>query len=297
MNNQETKAFFILLTIPVMWGITFPLIHEIVYNYSPSLFVLWRFWLAAIVMLLPFIDALRRRQFSRIDILYGLAIGLVNSGAFVLQAQSLLYIDSARAAFLTGMNVVMVPLLLPFFAMGRPRLIDLMAAGVCLAGIYLISGADFRNFDEGDWLVIASALCIAIGIIITEKASLVSNNLKLLTFYQIIFTTLVPMGVLGTQITIIPHSQLFWWGAIYCAVIATALPLFLQLKYQKYVGSSKVAIIFSLESVTATFCAWLAGEKITVNIIIGGLIILISTILGNLIELGRILLATKKTPI
>ena len=287
MDNRETKAFLILLTIPVMWGITFPLIHEVVSNYSPSLFVLWRFLLAAMVMLLPFIRAWKKRQFSRVDILYGLAIGIVNSGAFVLQAQSLLYIDSARAAFLTGMNVVMVPLLLPFFAMGRPKIIDLAAAVVCLGGIYLISGADFHNFDDGDWLVIASALCIAIGIIITEKASLVSNNLKLLTFYQIIFTTLLPISVLGTQVIQIPHSQLFWWGAIYCAVIATALPLFLQLKYQKYVGSSKVAVIFSLESVTATFCAWLAGEQITMNIIIGGVVIILSSILGSLVRLIR----------
>lgn len=277
-----------------MWGITFPLIHEVVSNYSPSLFVLWRFILAALVMLFPFIDAWRRRQFSRIDIGYGLAIGIVNSGAFVLQAQSLLYIDSARAAFLTGMNVVMVPLLLPFFALGRPKLIDLAAAVICLFGIYLISGADFRNFDDGDWLVIASALCIAIGIIITEKASLISKNLKLLTFYQIIFTTLLPFGVLGNQVMIIPHSQLFWWGAVYCAVIATALPLFLQLKYQKYVGSSKVAIIFSLEAVTATFCAWLAGEKITANIISGGLIILASSLLGSIVQLtGNIIKRNK----
>ena len=211
-----------------------------------------------------------------------LLIGILNSGAFVLQAIALKTVDSSRTAFLSGMNVVMVPLLLPFFAMGKPKVIEMIGALICLAGIYLISDANLSEFDLGDLMVIASAVCVAIGIIIAEKASLVSHNLALLTFYQIIFTCLVPIVVLGKNSFELPDSQLFWWSAVYCALMATVIPLFLQLKYQKYVGSSKIAIIFSLEALTATLCAWLMGEKVTLNVLVGGGLILLSALISDI---------------
>lgn len=278
----ETRALFILFTIPVMWGITFPLIHKIVATYSPALFVVWRFLLAALILLPAFIGACSRRELSAGDVRYGLIIGVINSGAFLLQAIALQWLGSSRTAFLSGLNVIMVPLLLPFFNLGRPKKVDLVAALFCLLGIYLISDADLRNFHFGDLMVVLSALCIALGIIVTEKASLVSNNLRLLTFYQIVFTNLIPVGWLQQRLFIFPHDSFFWVSAVYCAVLATALPLFLQLKYQKFVGSSKVAIIFSLESVTATFFAWLAGEHITLHVIIGGIVILASSIYSDI---------------
>ncbi len=281
----ETRAFFILLSLPVLWGITFPLIHIVVTDYDPSLFVLWRFILAGAFLLPTFIFAFFQRRTSPIDARYGLIIGVINSGAFIMQAMALQHIGSSRTAFLSGMNVVMVPLLLPLFGLGHPKYVDLIAALLCMVGIYLISDANVLNFHFGDFLAICSALCIALGIIMTEKASAVTNNIKLLTFYQIIFTNFIPVAILREHIFILPRISIFWWGAIYCAIFGTVIPLFLQLKYQRFVGSSKVAIIFSLESVTATFCAWLIGEHITLPVIIGGGIILTSCIYSNIYQL------------
>ena len=86
--NRELKAYLILLTVPVMWGITFPLMHRIVAGYAPSLFVFWRFILAALVMLPIFISAVSKRKLNWVDVRYGLIIGILNSGSFILQAMS-----------------------------------------------------------------------------------------------------------------------------------------------------------------------------------------------------------------
>ncbi len=284
--NRELKAYLILLTVPVMWGITFPLMHRIVAGYAPSLFVFWRFILAALVMLPIFISAVSKRKLNWVDVRYGLIIGILNSGSFILQAMSLKYMDSSRAAFLTGINVVMVPFLLPLFNMGRPRVIEVVAALFCLWGIYLISGAGLHgHFGRGESLVILSALCIAVGIICAEKSSLVSHNLKLLTFYQILFTSLIPGFILAPHNIVIPDNSMFWWSILYCAVIATVIPFFLQIKYQRVIGSNKAAIIFSLESVTATFFAYWMGESIKSSVLIGGIVILFSTVLGDVYKI------------
>lgn len=284
--NRELKAYLILLTVPVMWGITFPLMHQIVANYAPSLFVFWRFILAALIMSPLFISAIIRRKFRWGDVRYGLILGILNSGSFILQAMSLKYMDSSRAAFLTGINVVIVPFLLPLFKMGRPRMIEIVAALFCLWGIYLISGAGLHGgFGRGELLVILSALCIALGIIFAEKSSLVSHNLKLLTFYQILFTSLIPGFILAPHNITFPESHLFWWSIVYCAIIATVIPFFLQIKYQRVIGSNKAAIIFSLESVTATFFAYWMGEPISSSVLFGGFVILFSTVMTDVYKI------------
>ena len=73
--------------------------HQIVANYAPSLFVFWRFILAALIMSPLFISAIIRRKFRWGDVRYGLILGILNSGSFILQAMSLKYMDSSRAAF------------------------------------------------------------------------------------------------------------------------------------------------------------------------------------------------------
>lgn len=281
---SQTKAFFILLSIPMLWGITFPLMHIVLANTSANLFVFWRFILAGFFLIPVLIVAFRKKSLNWLDLKYGIIIGLINSGSFVFQGMALQLEESARAAFLTGINVVMVPLLLPLFGMGKPKTSELFAAIICLIGIYIISDANIHDIHYADVLVLISAFCIALGIIMVEKASSVSHDLKLLTFYQIIFTSLSPIIILKGHVFNIPNSQLFWWSLFYCAIFATVIPIFLQLKYQPVLGSSKAAIIFSLEAVAATFFAWLFGENISSNVIAGGVIILFSAVFTDILK-------------
>ena len=85
--------------------------------------------------------------------------------------------------------------------------------------------------------------------------------------------------------TELPQSMSFWLSVSYCAVFATSIAFLMQVKYQAVVGASKTALIFSLESVFASIFAWFSGELITRQIIIGGGIILLSTILVDIIHI------------
>ena len=134
--SKQFHAYLMLILISVIWGATFPIIHNSVQNISPILFVLVRFGLAGI-FLLPFIW----RQFRQKDtasLKFGILLGIVNSGTFILQSMALQTVDSARTGFLTAIYIILVPLMLPLFGFRKPTLSECLAAVVCLYGVYII---------------------------------------------------------------------------------------------------------------------------------------------------------------
>lgn len=195
------------------------------------------------------------------------------------------YLDSARVGFLTSVYIVLVPLMLPIFGFKKPTISEAIAAVTCIGGVYIISGAHISQFHLGDLLVLASAVCIGLGIILVEFANRYSRSTQLFNFYQIIFTAMVPGGMLAIHGYIMPIQLGFWFSVTYCAVFATAIAFLIQVKYQKVVGASKTALIFSLESVFASVFAWVNGEEINHQIVIGGSIILFSTLLVDTIRI------------
>lgn len=286
--SDKLKALSMLWLVPVIWGFTFPIIHLALHDVDANLFVFWRFLIAGVFLFPVLILSILGKNLHFRDLKYGLILGVVNSGAFIFQGVALVNNSSSQVAFLTGVNVVLVPFLLPLFGLGRPKFIEICAAAMCLFGVYLVSGADLNGFSYEDILVLTSALCIAIGIIIVEQASVKSNNLRLLTFYQIIFTSITPFIVLRGHVFAFPFYDIKLLAIlIYCAVFATVMALFIQIKYQPLVGSNKSAIIFSMEAVFATMFAHVFGEHITLNIVIGGVIIVFSSMIVDVFKVFR----------
>ena len=132
---------------------------------------------------------------------------------------------------------------------------------------------------------ILSTVCIGLGIIIVEFAHKHSRSTQLFNFYQMIFTTMLPLGIVCVKGYPVPVSAGFWLSVSYCAVFATVIAFLLQVKYQPIVGASKTALIFSLESVFAAVFAWFNGEEISRNILIGGGIILFSTMMVDILHI------------
>ena len=281
--NKKLHAYLMLLLVTIIWGATFPVIHYSVQRANPLLFVLIRFAIAGVVLLCIMGKSLLRRDIASLK--FGVILGLVNGGTFVLQTTALQSIDSSRTAFLTATYIIMVPLLLPLFGFRKPTFGECSAALVCLFGVYIMSGASISGIQLGDLLVILSALFIAVGIIIVEYAAKYTKSNSVFNFYQIIFTTILPAIMLAGKHIVVPQTINFWLSVSYCAVFATAIAFLVQVKYQSVVGASKTALILSLESVFASIFAWFSGEVITRQIIIGGGVILLSTILVDIIHI------------
>ena len=282
MPKNTACAHMRLLLVTALWGATLPIIHDFDANYSSVLFVFLRFAIAAIVMF-PFIY--RKINLSDMGSLkYGFILGVINSCIYLFQTTSLKTISSPHAAFILSVYVILVPILLPIFGFRKPKIIECVAAIICLYGVYILNGTKISTLKIGDAWIIASAVSVAISMIIIAIAITKVKSILLFSFYQIIFSTFLPLIILIYHPVTIPHTIGFWISVGYCALFATVIAFTLQLKYQSQVGASKAALIFSLEAVFASIIACLMGETISMRIIVGGVIILLSVMFIDIVN-------------
>lgn len=283
MQKSLTANLFLLLTA-IIWGATFPLIHNAVAYIDPTVFVWVRFLLAAIV-LVPFIIT-TFKQTNWDLLLSGAILGVINAIAYLSQTIGLQTTHSAKAAFITGTYVIIVPFLLPLFRLGKPTRLECFATLIAVAGLYVLTGADFVDVNTGDLWILLSAIFTAIGITYLQRITKRIANFRLLAFYQILFTVPLPL-LMTTKVNtavLLNHTVLI--SLLFCAVFATSLALFLQTKYQKYTTATKAALIFCMEPIFASiFSSMFNNEPLTNHIIIGGLIILLSLMIPILLPL------------
>lgn len=274
-------ANIMLIFVTLLWGLTFPLIKLALVHISPSMFVLVRFILAALIFLPVLLWDLRHS--TRTLLFAGLALGLMNSIIYLTQTIGLQTISPSRSAFITGMNVILVPFLLPLAGLGRPGKRDIGCALLSLMGLYILTAGGHHTFSTGDAWTLLCAIAYAVVIVFIQWLTLTCNvrHYRLLTFYQILFT--IPAAAIaatGNNISGLfqPHVVI---ALLFCASGATVLAFYLQLKYQQHTSANQAALIYCLEPVFATLTAFvMIGNAIPLQTWIGGAIMLSSLIIS-----------------
>lgn len=280
----STKANLYLILVSVIWGATFPIIGNAANHVNPFLFVSARFTLAAIIMLpLVYQDITFK---AKKLICYCIIFGIFNCISYVTQTIGLETISASRSAFITGFSVVLVPFIAPLLKLDRIKFTDIICSIICLYGLYILTGSDLEKITRGDVLTFICALSFAFLITFLQKLSTQHANYRLLTFYQLIFTApfAACFAIPSSLTALLKPSVLI--ALSYCTIFATALCFFIQTKYQKFTTAPKAALIYSLEPIFASIFGYLINhETISKNTVWGGLIILISITLPNLLSL------------
>ncbi len=279
-----TKANLLFLLVSALWGATFPIIKSAVGEVSPAVFVCVRFSLAALLFL-PFVFH-ELRDTKKILIKAGVILGLLNIPIYLFQTMSLVYISASRCAFITGSFVVMIPFLAHIFKVSPLKWADVVAATLCLIGLYILTGANLQGLNYGDFLVSLCAFAYALSVVYLQYLSQKYCSPKLLAFYQIVFTVPLPLALCLIERPALPLSNFIVWGGIaYCAIFATIFPMFIQARYQRDTTPTQAALIFSLEPIFAALFAWMFyAEVITKHILWGGILILMSSVLPILFK-------------
>jgi len=273
----------ILLLVTLVWGTTFPLLKSAAADLGGVEISAFRFIVAAICMS-PFLLSAPRRAW--ID---GALLGVLGLASYVAQAYGLQFISSNRSAFLTSLNVLMVPLL--GLAFGGRITWTVMAAGAlaCL-GIGLMSWEGGGNL-AGDAATIVCALAYALYVIVLSQRSS-KHEAKHLAATQI-----AVMAVLGTAWMLtqsadslatlttraVPHATTL----LYLGAVATAGMLFLQAVGQRRVAAEKAALIFAMEPVFAALFGWMwLGELLGWRGVAGGAFVIGALVLSELRPAG-----------
>ncbi len=281
--NQESKAILILTLVTAIWGMTFVLLQGAVHYINPIDFVFLRAVLASICFV-PLVFKYIRKTDPYI-LKSGFIIALLIASTYMFQTEGLQTIPASRSAFISGTCIVIVPILAPFFGLNKPRPIEWFAAVMCVIGLYILTGANLTKLSIGDLWTMGCAFSYAFTILLLQVVTKKSNESTLLSFYATAFSVLPPA-------VLMPHlhlQALVHWqvslALVFCAFIATTLVTYLMFTYQKYTSVTKATVTYALEPVFATLFALIfTNQVLTIDLLLGGLIIFISVILPNIVR-------------
>jgi drug/metabolite transporter (DMT)-like permease len=269
----------VLVFVTVVWGTTFPIVKNAIESLSPAALTATRFLVAALV-LSPWLRLANRQLW--ID---GGLIALVLFISYITQIIGLTSISSSRAAFITGLNVILVPLLLPFLKQRVPYT-AYIAGAVALFGIGLMSVQGLSlTFTIGDLWVLGCAITYALYIVMMDR---VVSKYQPLPLAAVQVTIVAVLGIIWAAPEFIanpPSSAIFenWLPIVYLGVLATAITTFAQSFAQRLVPAFQTAVIYALEPVfAAIFSVWWLGDTFTTLGLVGAGCILIAMLVSQI---------------
>lgn len=286
--SRRLQADFALALCALIWGATFVVVKDALAFASVFSFNAIRFTLAAIVMGIVYMRALRKIDWATFRA--GTLIGFFMFGGYAFQTLGLKLTSPSKAAFITGAGVVMVPVLLAVF--WRRKISQWAWAGAlaALAGLYFLTvpRSGFSALNVGDFLVLGCAVMFAFHIILVARYSL-RHSVAALSFLQVETTAVLTALCLPVLAATRWEPPFVRWspslvGAILItAVGATALCFSLQVWAQQYTSPTHTAILFSLEPVFAALTSLIVvHEHLSARVLAGAILVFIGIVLAEL---------------
>ncbi|MEA3545762.1 MAG: DMT family transporter [Thermodesulfobacteriota bacterium] len=268
MKDATIKADILLLLTASIWGFAF-VAQRIGMDYvGPFTFNAVRFALGSL-SLLPLILLLQKRQ-PHTDhrqepdksVLFGgiLAGGALFAGASLQQA-GLVYTTAGKAGFITGLYVVIVPLL-GLFWHHRPRIGTWLGAMLAAIGLYFLSINEEFTISFGDLLVLIGAFFWAGHVLLIGWLAPRTNSLKLASAQFAICSLLSLLVALAIETM---SFASIWQAAVpilYGGLGSVGIAYTLQVIAQRDAHPAHSAIILSLEGLFAAIGGWLLLDEI-----------------------------------
>lgn len=273
ISGKSLRANLLLLLTAALWGGGFVAQRLGMQEMGPYLYNGIRFFLGALVVIPFFVlgnDPQRNSWGNWKDAIFvGLAAGVLLFIGATFQQLGLVYTTAGKAGFITGLYVILVPILGMLWG-DRAPINTWVGAFLALAGMYLLSATGGLRLAPGDGYVLAGALFWALHVQLMAQFAPRIDPFKL-SFVQSLFTALVSTLVgLRIEGLVLEQVKGAFWPIIYGGVISIGVAYTLQIVGQQSARPTPAAIILSLESVFAALLGWLIlGEGLTLRALAG----------------------------
>jgi drug/metabolite transporter (DMT)-like permease len=269
-----------LVGAALLYGVTFPLVHDALDDITPFAYLLGRFGIATLILLPVALPALRtpgpdRRMLVRA----GLTAGVILFGGYATQTVGLQYTSPSTSAFITGLYVVITPIIESAISRRLPRPPVLAGIAIATVGLYLLTGADV-HLGEGEVLTLACAVLFALHIVyIGAYANLLRpSQFTALQIGAVAFLSIAPTAEQGVGTL----STLAVFAVVFTGVACSALALPLQLWGQRRIPPTRAALILLAEPVFAGIAGYVDGERLGAGRLVGGAAILVGIAVSEL---------------
>ncbi len=280
MKNPPSRlrADLGLVLIALIWGSTFVLVKRALDDISTVLFLALRFSLAAVALWFTFRGRGSHYPRSRkTEWQGGLVVGALLFAGYLFQTTGLKYTTPAKAGFITGFYIPLVPLVGAVVYRRAPVISELIGVVLATVGMALMTvGASVFDIARGDLLVLGCAFAYAFHILALGHFS------KRLSYESLSLNQVATCAMLSlASFWWIETPRLVWsWPVITAlavtSLLATALSFSIQSWAQQFTTPTRTALIFSLEPVFAWITSFLLeGERLSARAATGAVLILV----------------------
>lgn len=189
-------------------------------------------------------------------------LGALLAAGYGLQTAGLQRTTVSSTGFITGLYVVLTPLIA--YALFRARLGAAAAAGVVLATVGLVMLSGIRAGSPlGDLLVLAGAAAYSLQIVLMERSAprydpLALTLVEMLAAFVGFGALALALGELRT-----PRGWTVWGALLVTGIFASALAYLVQTWAQQRTSATRTALAFTMEPVwTGFFGFTLAGDRL-----------------------------------
>jgi len=285
-RSRQVKADLALLLMTLIWGSTFVMVKDAVESYPVFPFLAIRFTMATLVLLLFGFRRLGSLTFRKV--LACILVGLLLFAGYSLQTIGLRFTSASKAGFITGLSVVLVPILAVLFFKHRLSASTLLGVLLATAGLAALTLDERLRINIGDLIVLGCALAYALHIL---SIGVFAPRIDPVALSIIQLATVAVASCLAALITgtgwPMPTGQV-WFAAGFTGLLATALAFYVQSAAQRFTTPTHTALIFVAEPVfAAVFGVILAGDVLTARILAGGLLIVMGMLISEITWNGR----------
>ena len=269
-----------LLVTAIIWGTGFPVSAIALDYFSPYQILAGRFLIGAVLLSVVFHKKIG--SLSKTVLVKGSLLGLFLYSAFALQTVGLQFTTPSNNAFLTAVNVLIVPFIALVLYQRKVSPFEVAGAFLAMVGIAFLSLNGSFSMNLGDTLSLLCAVFFAFHIFYTGQFVRKEDAIAL-TLVQMVVAAGIAWGVVSVKgEAILPITTTSAPSLLYLGIFSTTLAFLLQTVAQKHVTETKAAILLSMESLWGMiFSIILLKEIVTMPMIIGATLIFIAILLAE----------------
>ena len=272
----------LLFITALVWGGGFIGVQKSLETISPFYMIAVRFAIASIMLILVF--GKRLKNVKKEDLIAGIITGGFLFLGFAAQTSAALYVHVGKLAFLTSLNVLMVPFLVYVVYKEHIKSYNIVASLIATVGFGFLNLTKDMGFSIG----IGEILAIVGAIIFAAHITALGHYSKKMDVILLAILQMVVCCVLGFVCAFIfekPPAQFTVGMAmpiLYLGICSTFIAFLFQTIGQKYTSSSRASLILSLESVFGIiFSMLILKEIVTLSMGFGAVLIFVSVLFSE----------------
>lgn len=251
-----------LISVAAIWGATFVVVGDAIALYPMYGFLWWRFALATVAFLLVFPRVLKRLDVATVR--RGALAGTLLSAGYIFQTWALdgdTATSAARCAFITGLYVVLVPIVQAAILKRRPRGATLIGVAIAVGGLFVLSGV---LGGGGVGWVFGDTLALICAVAYTAHMVLLGSTGSRYDALALTFVQLATVAVISGAISLVlegpsfPSDPSVIRAIVITALFASTFAYVVQNWAQQKVQPSRVALILVTEPAFGGLFGWTA---------------------------------------